>query len=235
MPNQLSPIFGYLKNPSMVDYPGYLAAVMFTTGCNFRCGFCHNAGLMGSPKQGLTWDKLVDACRSFKKQWVNAVVVTGGEPTLWHKDLPRLFELFRDFNFAIKLDTNGSNPQVLETLLPGVDYVAMDVKCSLEKYPEFVGFQSPENVGHSVNLIKNSSVDHEFRTTIIEGFHTDEQMKQICRVIKGARRYALQPFLPREDLLDESLRTAPRTSPDRLKELQSMMNHCAEEVIARGS
>ena len=229
-----SPVYGYLRRPSLVDFPGRLAAVMFTAGCNFRCGFCHNARLLGHTREGLPWERLATTCREFREQWVDGVVVTGGEPTLWENELLVLLEMLRGFGFAIKLDTNGSRPDVLKKAAPLVDYVAMDVKCGLERHPEFVHFDSPEKIGDSVAFVKEHIPEHEFRTTVIEHVHTDEEMRAICSVIRGAKRYVLQPFLPREDLLDPQLRTAPRTSPDRLAYLRDYMADCAEEVVAQG-
>ena len=113
----------------MVDYPKHFAAVFFTSGCDFTCGFCHNATLIGKKQAGLSRDKLEEAAARFKKNWVNGVVITGGEPT-GADDLLDLIHFFKDrFGFSVKLDTNGSNPHRLAECLPFVDYVAMDVKC----------------------------------------------------------------------------------------------------------
>jgi pyruvate formate lyase activating enzyme len=131
-----------LERPSMVDFPGRLACVLFTTGCNFSCGFCHNAPLLGERKPGLTWERLDSACREFRQSWVRGAVVTGGEPTLW-RSLPQLLEFLSGHGFQLKLDTNGSRPADLERVLERLDYVAMDVKCSLARYEGFVRFAAP--------------------------------------------------------------------------------------------
>jgi pyruvate formate lyase activating enzyme len=233
MTGSLSPVYGNLANPSMVDFPGRLAAVFFTTGCNFRCGFCHNAGLLAERKPGYAWPKLEEICGGFRDQWVDGAVVTGGEPTL-EPGLGDLLSFFRRLGFAIKLDTNGSRPEVLETVLAQVDYVAMDVKCSLASYPALTGFAHTDRVRRSIELVKSQARDYEFRTTLIPGFDTDAELRDIADLIRGARRYVLQPFLPREDLPDPRLRTAPRTAPARLKQLCALMQDCATDVSVRG-
>ncbi len=226
-------VYAHLKQPGMVDFSGHVSAVFFVTGCNFGCGFCHNAGLMARRRAGLSPAKLRQALGRFREQWADAVVLSGGEPTL-APDLADLLKFFRDEGFAVKLDSNGSRPEVLERVLPLVDYVAMDVKCSLENYPGFVKFHQPENIRASVQLLKNGSVDYEFRTTVVESFHCDEQMHAIGELVSGARRYCLQPFLPREDLPDPGLRNEPRTSPDRMTRIGELMQPYADEVVVRG-
>jgi pyruvate formate lyase activating enzyme len=228
-------VYAYLEKPSMVDYPKHFAAVFFVSGCGFTCGFCHNATLMGKKQAGLSRGKLEAACAKFKKDWVNGVVITGGEPTV-ADDLAELVCFFKErFGFAVKLDTNGSNPERLAECLPLVDYVAMDIKCALSAYPEFVGFPDIGKIQRSIDLIRSEAKDYEFRTTIIETIHTNEQMAEIYETVKGARRYALQAFIPRDELPEEQYRTAPRTTAGRLKELQTLMAGCADEILLRGA
>ncbi|HEY5621213.1 MAG TPA: anaerobic ribonucleoside-triphosphate reductase activating protein [Pontiella sp.] len=227
-------IYAYLEKPSLVDYPGRFAAVFFTSGCSFSCGFCHNAALIGRKQEGLPRKRIENACEKFKKEWVNGVVITGGEPTC-STDLPELIDLFRnDFGFPVKLDTNGSNPESIEPLLPLVDYVAMDIKCGLSAYPDVAGFADTEKILRSIELIRTKARDYEFRTTVIESVHTDEQMDEVCRMIEGSKRYALQAFIPRDDLPGRQYRTLSRTSSARLQELKNRMSGCAEEILLRG-
>ncbi len=230
-----SPVYGFLKQPSMIDFPGRLAAVLFVAGCNFRCGFCHNPPLTGPPRPGLAWENIEEAFRQFKRQWVDGVVISGGEPTLRAAELGRLLELCRQFGFAIKLDTNGSRPEVLREVLPRLDFVAMDVKCALEDYPEFVGFPRPQAIADSIGHLRNSAVAHEFRTTVIESFHHEAQIMAIGGVIRPARRYVLQAFIPRPDLPDPAMRETTRTRPDYLRRLKEKLEaaECAREVVVR--
>jgi pyruvate formate lyase activating enzyme len=230
-----SSIYAHLEKPSMVDYPRHFAAVFFISGCGFNCGFCHNAALMGKKQAGLSWKKLEAACAKFKKDWVNGVVITGGEPTS-ADDLLELIRFFKEgFGFAIKLDTNGSNPRKLAECLPHIDYVAMDIKCGLSVYPEVVGYSNISNIQQSIELIRTQARDYEFRTTVIETVHTDEQMDEIGKVVAGSKRYALQAFIPREDLPEEPYRNVPRTTSARLHELRNRMSGRADEILLRGA
>jgi pyruvate formate lyase activating enzyme len=228
-------IYAYLEKPSMVDYPKHFAAVFFTTGCGFTCGFCHNATLMGKKQAGLSREKIDAACAKFKKDWVNGVVITGGEPTM-ADDLVELIRLFKErFGFAVKLDTNGSNPDKLAECLPLVDYIAMDIKCSLSAYPEVAGFSDTEKIQRSINLIRSEAKDYEFRTTVIETIHSDEQMDEVKETIQGSKRYALQAFVPRDNLPDPRFPLLPRTPSSRLHELKERMTGCAGEILLRGT
>ena len=232
--DDLSAVYGILKSPSMVDFPGHLAGVLFISGCNFRCGFCHNAELLGAVEPGMPQAQLEAACQRFRENWVDGIVVTGGEPTL-HVGLLDLLHRLRQWNFKIKLDTNGSRPEILAEVLPLVDYVAMDVKCNLEAYPTFVSFNQPERIAHSIALIRERATDYEFRTTVLPAFHTDEEMLRIAALVKGARRLALQAFVPRENLPDPRLRRSPRTTPDRMREVAALVADSADDVVVRGA
>ncbi len=234
LPQGESPVYALLEKPSLIDYPGYLCGVFFISGCNFSCGFCHNAPLMGKKQNGLPWSRLDEVCRKFKTEWVDAVCITGGEPTL-AADLIRLIGFFRGYGFKIKLDTNGALPEALKGCLPLIDYVAMDIKAGLSGYPELVGFTRTEKIAESVKLIMSSGVDHEFRTTIIEPFHTDEQMIEAGELIKGARRYCIQPFIPKDNLPNPILRETKRTTPARLRRIEQLMKPYVQEIIVRGA
>lgn len=228
-------IYAYLEKPSMVDYPKRFAAVFFTSGCNFSCGFCHNAALMGKKQTGLSWERLEAACTKFRKDWVNGVVITGGEPTCTD-DLGELIRFFKErFGFAVKLDTNGSNPDILATCLPLVDYVAMDVKCGLSVYSDVVRFSDTDKIKQSIELIRSEAKDYEFRTTVIESIHSDEQMDEVRKVIAGSKRYALQAFIPRDSLPGRAFRNQPRTTSARLHQLRDRMAGCADEILLRGA
>ena len=229
----LSPAFAYLRQPTMVDFPGRLAAVVFVAGCNFRCGFCHNASLMGRPRPGLSWDKLEAAVRAFKKNWVTGVAITGGEPTL-DPGMPDLVRFFKERGWAVKLDTNGTNPERLRDLAPLLDSVAMDVKASLEAYPELTGWPDPTPIRESLEIVKGMGEKGLLRTTILDPFHTDAMMHAIGRLIAGAAAYQMQAFVPRDDLPDPGFRTLARTTPERLAALQALMRPYAKTIMIRG-
>lgn len=233
-PQGESPVYAFLENPSMIDYPGHLCAVFFISGCNFQCGFCHNASLMGQPHAGLTWSRLEEACRRFKAQWADSVCITGGEPSLSDR-LPDLIRFFKRFGFRVKLDSNGSRPDRLRTCLPLVDYIAMDIKAGPSDYPSLTGFSDVDCLRESIRLIMDSGVDYEFRTTIIEPFHSDKQMKEIGEWIHGARRYCIQPFIPQETLPDPALRATRRTTPERLFEIEALVKPYVKQLLVRGA
>lgn len=231
-----SPIFAYHEKPTLLDYPGKWAALLFVSGCNFRCGYCHNFDHLARRKTGITWGHLEQTCDRFRQNWVDGIVVSGGEPTL-EPDLHRLVKYLRDRGFSVKLDTNGSRPDVLEQVLPDVNYVAMDIKCGLERYPEYVRFADTAAIARSVELLKPLGKACEFRTTVVEGAHSDEEMQGIGRWLDGtAARYILQPFLPRHNAPDMELRDKPRTSNTTLERLAAQVRLAAPglQVEVRG-
>ncbi len=229
-----SPVYAVLEKPSMIDFPGSLCGVFFLTGCNFTCGFCHNASLMGAKQVGLSWERIDEICVRFKADWVDAICITGGEPSL-SPDLVELIKFLRERGFKIKLDSNGGRPDVLKKCLPLIDYIAMDIKAGLSGYPEIAGFTRTEKIEESIELIMSSGVDHEFRTTVIEPFHTDEQMHEAGRLIQGCNRYVMQAFVPQDTLATEEFRNKKRTTPDRLRHLEKLMAPYAKEIIIRGA
>lgn len=230
----LSPVYGVLQNASLVDYPGQLAAVFFLTGCNFTCGFCHNAQLMGrADARGLPWAEVEQISRRHRDNWVTGAVITGGEPTL-HPGVFRLVERLREWGFLLKLDTNGSRPEVLARLLPLVDYVAMDVKFAPADYPTRTGFQNIAALTESIRLIQAQARDYEFRTTVIEAWHSAEQMHAIGAWVQGAQRHVLQAFIPREELPDPACRAMPETSAATLRAYAEILRGYVARVDIRG-
>lgn len=234
-PHKQSPIHGFLDNPSMMDYPGRLAAVMFLGGCNFQCRYCHNASLIAPKTLGMTWGEANAILRKFSDNWVNAAAITGGEPCI-RPELPELMRTLKNsFGWNVKLDTNGSRPAMLEQCLPLVDYVAMDVKASPEMYPGLTGWSDTAALSESIRLLMSWGGRYEFRTTVVEGFHSDDQMHAIGRWINGADMLALQPFTPREDLPDPALAASPRTAPGRMEEIGRIMRPYVRELVIRGN
>lgn len=225
----LSPFQAFQRQPSMIDFPGQLAAVFFTGGCNFSCRYCHNRDFIARSSAGVPWTRLASACEAFARNWVTAAVVTGGEPTL-HAELPACLAFFKKRGWQVKLDTNGSNPAMLETCLPLIDYVAMDIKADLPGYPELTGFDDSESLLRSIAMIKTQARDYCFRTTVVESFHTDARMRAIGDLIRGARRYVLQPFMPRDSVVDSAWATLPRPSVQRMDDLRRLMADYAVEV-----
>jgi len=228
-----SPVYGYLPRVSLVDFPDRIALVLFVSGCNFRCGYCHNAALLGERKAGLTWPDLDRVCRRFRDDWADGVVVTGGEPTL-HPELAPLLQRLRGMGFAVKLDTNGSMPDRLAESLALADYVAMDLKTDPAGYPALTGFADPDAITRSAALIKAGATNYEFRTTVLPEGHSEDTIRRLGTILTGARRYVLQPFIPKPELPDARYRSMPRTPPDLLERLAAVARVYTDAVTIRG-
>ncbi|UCD90660.1 MAG: anaerobic ribonucleoside-triphosphate reductase activating protein [Desulfobacterales bacterium] len=188
-------IGGWQKN-SFIDYPGKISCVLFLSGCNFDCPYCFNPDLVkNSPKNVIDLNRVYDFLKN-RKGLLDGVVISGGEPTL-HEELFLLCEKIRQMGFSIKLDTNGSRPHVIKKLIRKgmVDYIAMDIKTDPVKYPFFIQKNSnPDHILSSINIIMESSLDYEFRTTCIKPLVDAKIIDCISRRIKGATLYALQQF-----------------------------------------
>jgi pyruvate formate lyase activating enzyme len=204
-------LIGGLHRCSFIDFPGILSAVVFVHGCNLRCGYCHNPGLVeGKPAEKLTEEDVFAFLESRRGQ-LEGVVISGGEPTL-QQGLPDFAARVRSLGFKVKLDTNGTRPEVLEELLGAelLDYVAMDLKDVPEQYPDFCGMRaSPDRIRRSIDLILGSKIDHEFRTTVVEPHHDRARLDEMARAIEGAQRWVLQRFRPGEILDPKAAFQAP--------------------------
>ena len=187
-------IYG-LQKLSLVDYPGKTAAVLFTGGCNFRCPFCHNFGLVSSPGEPLDEEEVFSYLKK-RKGLLDAVVITGGEPLI-HPDIAGLIKKVRDVGYPVKLDTNGTFPVRLAELISEglIDYVAMDIKNCEEKYFLTAGCDVDlDAVRKSVMLLMSGSVDFEFRTTAVKQLHEVSDFIRIGKWIKGNEKYYIQRF-----------------------------------------
>ena len=226
---------GGLQKLAMVDFPGKVAATVFTSGCNLRCPFCHNAPLVTRPEEAedLTEEAVLDFLAG-RRGLLDGVVLSGGEPLL-QPGVEEFLARVRDMGYAIKLDTNGCYPRRLQELLERgmVDYVAMDIKNSLEKYAETVGCPGFDMtaVKESAALLMESDVDFEFRTTAVKPFHTAEDMEAIGQWLSGAPRYFLQTFVDSGNLVGEGC--AP-FSPSEMQELSEKARPWFKTVAIRG-
>jgi len=187
-------IFGIEKS-SFIDYPNKISTVIFTGGCNFRCPYCHNTsivkqeGEMISEKEAITF--LIK-----RKRFIDAVCITGGEPTL-QPDLYQFISVLKKEGFSVKLDTNGTRPHVLTNLIEDklLDYVAMDIKAPFTKYSNVVDQRVDTNyIESSIDLLHNSDIDYEFRTTVCKELLNKEDIISIAMAIKGSRRFYIQNF-----------------------------------------
>ena len=192
-------IFGGLQKTTLVDFPGKVAATVFTIGCNFRCPYCHNPELVlleKIKKQPKITEKEILGFLKERQGFLQGLCITGGEPTI-HSDLPEFIQQVKKLGLLIKLDTNGSAPKVLEKLIREklVDWIAMDIKAPLEKYDIFTqGKIKPALIEESIKIIKESKIDYEFRTTLAPEILTESDILAIADWIKPATRYCLQQF-----------------------------------------
>lgn len=230
------PIKGFLET-SFSDWPGKMAAVLFLPGCNFRCPFCHNYELVlrGEEFPDFPFAEVVKTLRQ-RKGWIDGVCLTGGEPTL-HSWLPVLIRDLKTtlgasrVDLQIKLDTNGSNPEFLKALIRErlVDYVAMDLKgpLDLKRYEALAGVPLSNaaltGILESVQILLRGEVDYEFRTTIVPSLVAEEEIYALAERIRGARRYTLQNFNPR-DPLQSALRQQSPFDEGTLRRMQSRVN-----------
>lgn len=224
-----------LQKLAMVDYPGKLAATVFTGGCNLRCPFCHNALLVTrldeTPELG---EEAVLSFLATRTKLLDGVVLSGGEPLL-QPDAADFLRKIRQMGFAVKLDTNGFFPDRLSAILEEglVDYVAMDIKNAPEKYPITCGIPGLDTapVAESVKLLRQSGVDFEFRTTLVREFHTPEDLLAIGRWLEGSPRYFLQAFLDSGNLVGSGC--SPFT-PQEMRDFSLLLRPFFGEVNLRG-
>ena len=221
---------------SLIDYPGHIATVIFTGGCSFACPFCQNSDLVQNPERLADLsDEEAFAFLARRRTFIDAVVISGGEPTL-NPDLPAFARQVKDFGLSVKLDTNGYHPAALRRLIENgvVDYVSMDVKTSLPRYPEAAGkFVDLAKIDESIDLLLAADLDGEFRTTVVPGLVEQDDILAIVRRIRGARRYALQQF-ETKNLLDPSLAALAPLSPDVLRRWAELARPFVAEVVVRG-
>ena len=224
-----------LQKLAMVDFPGKLAATVFTGGCNLRCPFCHNALLVTrlAESPSLSEEGILSFLDS-RKNLLDGMVLSGGEP-LMQPGCTDFLQKVRDLGLSIKVDTNGCYPEVLRDILNRglVDYVAMDIKNRREKYAETVGIPSFDlaPIEESIQILKTSGVDYEFRTTVVQELHTADDIRAIAQWVQGAPTYALQKFVDSGNLISTGLH-----SPEALA-LEGFARTAAsffKQVLVRG-
>jgi len=230
-------IKGFIKT-SLLDWEGMIVSTLYTPYCNFRCPYCQNSVLILHPEQLPThsFDEITGYL-SRHKGWVDGICLTGGEPCIY-AGLPLFLKKIRSPEVKIKLDTNGSFPGMLERVLKRgiVDYIAMDIKAPLEQkqYEKATGVKvNLEKIKESIRIIRESGIDYEFRTTVVPGLHTADSLTEIAKFIKGAKKYALQNFVPQETLDPEYLKLKPYS----LEELQKMaegLSKYLDKCVVRG-
>lgn len=239
-----------LQKMTLLDYPEHVACTVFLGGCDFRCPFCHNYELVERSSYSYPDDPMttpgeasalegIDEVEFFKflagrKGLLDGVAITGGEPCL-RRDLPEFIVKIKELGFKVKLDTNGNHPEMLAALLKQnlLDYVAMDIKNSPEKYAETAGLMALDldQVKSSIQLLLKGQVDYEFRTTVISQLHEEDDFHKIGELVRGAKKHFLQPFVDREFVPDHSL-TPPEN--ETLHKYSDILSNYVEAVAIRG-
>lgn len=211
-----------MNKTTLLDYPGHVAATLFTGGCNMRCPFCQNSVLVLAPqKQPEISEQDVLAFLRRRRGILEGVCITGGEPTL-QNDLEDFIRRVREMEYLIKLDTNGYRPRILRHLLEEelLDYVAMDIKASKERYGIACGLAEVElnRIEESVELLKTSSIPYEFRTTVVKGIHSPEEFTAIGRWLQGSRAYYLQSFRDSGQVMQPGFAEFERAELEEMRE-----------------
>lgn len=228
-----------LQKCTLLDYPGRVACTVFLPGCNFRCPFCHNYELTQQPRPVMDDEALLSFLHT-RQGLLQGVCVSGGEPTL-QPQLPRLLERIREMGFSVKLDTNGSRPDVLRALVDAqlVDYVAMDLKSSPAGYAAACGLAQVdcEEIARSIRLLLENRVDYELRTTVCYPLHDVQTIAQMAQWLQKigktpVKRLFLQPFVDRETVPFAGF--VPPDAP-QLQQMQAILSTAAQQVSIRGS
>jgi len=215
--------FAGLQKISLVDYDKKISCTLFTAGCNFCCPFCHNSDLVIYAKNVnyIPFSEILDYLNK-RKGMLDAVVITGGEPTLM-PDLKEKLTAIKQLGFAIKLDTNGSNPDILKDLVDShlIDYVAMDIKNSQNRYQETTGKNNLDfaSIFKSIKYLLSGNIDYEFRTTLVKEFHNEEDIINIGKLIQGAKRYYLQHFIDNQNCIVHNLHEVSKEEALRFKSI----------------
>lgn len=228
----MNSIFCGIEKLSLVDFDGYISCTLFTSGCNYRCPFCHNSPLI-EEQPSLNMEEILNYL-SVRKKMLDAVVITGGEPTL-HKELPSVLKQIKDLGYIIKLDTNGTNPKMLKELINKklIDYVAMDIKASSNCYSLVTGVINPflNNIKESINILKTSNINFEFRTTLVKEFHSLDSINEMKELVSGAKKLYLQKFVLRDTCLNQKLH---EVDLETAKCYKSILEEVVEKVTLRG-
>lgn len=225
-------IKGWVKN-SLVDYPGKVSSVVFVAGCNFRCGYCYNKHLIFNDKdvEEIKKEDIFDYLKD-KQKWIDAVVITGGEPLLY--DLEEFIVEVKKLGYLIKVDTNGSMPVELKNLLDKnlIDYIAMDIKSTWDNYSVIAGVEVDlEKIKKSIEIIKNSGIDYEFRCTVLPDFNEND-IKRIAKMLNNPKKICLQQFRPITTIDENYLKKKPLPN-EELEKFKSRLKDYAEKIEIR--
>ena len=226
--------FSGIEKSSLVDFKDKLTCTVFTHGCNYRCPFCHNSQLVTANSSVRIEEDEVLVFLKKRKALLDAVCVSGGEPTL-HKEVYGFLEKVKALGYQTKLDTNGTNPEFLADLINGglVDYVAMDIKTSFENYSKITDVENPntEKVKQSLEFLITSNMDFELRTTLVKEFHSEDDFIKISKDVVGAKRYYLQKYVDRGTCITGGLTEVEKQIAEKYQEI---LKQTVPNVYLRG-
>ena len=223
-----------MQKLSLLDYPNKLSCIIFTHGCNFRCQFCQNSTLIDSNdiEDSISEEEVFEYLKK-RKGVLEGVVISGGEPTM-QKDIKKFIKKIKDMGFLVKLDTNGFNSKILKELIDKklIDYVAMDIKNEICKYSVTCGLNQMkvDNILESINILENSKIDYEFRTTIMKEYHDIKSIESILKLIGNKPKYFLQNFRLSENVMNKNIHGF---SIEELRNLEKKLNVQYENVKIR--
>lgn len=224
-----------MQKLTLIDYPGKVACTLFTFGCNFRCPYCQNPELViGTPDNAIEEKTILEFLEE-RKGFLDAVCITGGEPTLY-EDLPEFIKKIKNIGYLIKLDTNGTNLEMLKRVVEEnlIDYIAMDIKAPLERYEEVVRVEvDEEEIRRTTDFIMKCGLEYEFRTTVVPGLIGKEDIEKIGEWLEGAEKYYIQQF-NNEKVLDPSFKQKEPYSIQELEELAEIARKYFQKVEIRG-
>ena len=226
---------GGLQKVSLIDYPGLISACIFLQGCNFKCSYCHNPELVDPRlfQPCIKENEVLDFLNT-RKGKLDAVTITGGEPTI-QDDLAPFIKKIRKMKYAVKLDTNGSQPQIIKDLLEEklLDFIAMDIKAPLGKYKDIVKTQvNPDSIKESIRLILKSNIPYEFRTTVVQSQLEEKDILQITKLIPRADCYVLQKFVPVK-VLDKKFLKEKSYPEEKFQDIKKHIENKINSVLIR--
>jgi len=226
---------GALQKVSLIDYPGEICAIVFTQGCNFRCPYCHNPELVNPELYGENLqEETIFSFLAMRRGKIDAVTITGGEPTIQH-DLIEFVKRVRKTGYSIKIDTNGSNPEVIEKLISMklLDYIAMDIKSPADKFKMITKSHiSYDKITQTKELIMKSGIPYEFRTTVLKKLLDENDILNIANSIRNAKLYILQQFIPSK-VLDRGLMQYESYSREELESLSKKITQSVSNILIR--
>lgn len=209
-----------LQKLSLVDFDGHIASTIFTSGCNFSCPFCHNSGLVKGTEPEISETEIFEYLNK-RKGIIDSVCISGGEPTLY-KDLPAFISKIKNLGLLVKLDTNGTNLEMIKFLVENklIDYIAMDIKNSLENYSLTTARDiNTDTIKESIDYIMNCGIEYEFRTTLVKEFHSEDDIQKISKLISGAKKYFLQKFQDNENCIQKNLNPIEKNEANKYLEI----------------